>query len=174
MPFLEGKFTVDVAAVKAALSADTIMIYSSAPGFPQGVIDPIAELAAVARRAGVGLHVDCCLGGFVLPFARALGGTYAAALPEGGFDFGVPGVTTMSCDTHKCVRHRVRLGSSRCIPPAPPLLFPLARAHAPLAERRTPLLSQPPRVMTLSLSLAHARPRRALTEMRIPLPLRII
>ena len=37
----------------------------------------------------------------MLPFARALGGGYAAALPAGGFDFGVPGVTSMSVDTHK-------------------------------------------------------------------------
>lgn len=42
-----------------------------------------------------GLHVDCCLGGFVLPFARRLG----YSVPP--FDFSVKGVTSMSADTHK-------------------------------------------------------------------------
>lgn len=42
-----------------------------------------------------GLHVDCCLGGFVLPFAKRLG------YPVPPFDFSVKGVTSMSADTHK-------------------------------------------------------------------------
>jgi glutamate/tyrosine decarboxylase-like PLP-dependent enzyme len=67
----------------------------SAPGFPHGVIDPIPELAALAAKRRIGFHTDACLGGFVLPFARELG----VALPE--FDFRVPGVTSMSADTHK-------------------------------------------------------------------------
>lgn len=46
-------------------------------------------------RLQCGLHVDCCLGGFVLPFAKRLG----YSLPS--FDFSVPGVTSMSADTHK-------------------------------------------------------------------------
>ena len=49
----------------------------------------------VTRRHGVPLHVDACLGGFVLPFARRLGH------PVPPFDFSVPGVTSMSVDTHK-------------------------------------------------------------------------
>jgi hypothetical protein len=52
-------------------------------------------LPQVARRRGVPLHVDCCLGGFVLPFARKLG----YRVPP--FDFSVPGVTSISVDTHK-------------------------------------------------------------------------
>ena len=71
------------------------MLYSSAPTFPQGIIDPISELSKIAVRHGVGLHVDCCLGGFVLPFAKKLG----YDIPD--FDFTLPGVTSMSCDTHK-------------------------------------------------------------------------
>lgn len=39
--------------------------------------------------------MDCCLGGFVLPFAKKLG------YPVPPFDFSVPGVTSMSLDTHK-------------------------------------------------------------------------
>ena len=49
----------------------------------------------VTRRYNLLLHVDACLGGFVLPFARKLGH------PISPFDFSVKGVTSMSVDTHK-------------------------------------------------------------------------
>ena len=89
-------FTLDPARVVRHVTANTIMIYSSAPCYPQGVIDPIAELSKVAKRFDIGLHVDACLGGFVLPFARSIGRN---DIPP--FDFAVPGVTSMSVDTHK-------------------------------------------------------------------------
>lgn len=85
----------DVKAMAAAIDRNTVAIVGSAPSFPHGVVDPIPELAALAQARGVGLHVDACLGGFVLPFARELG--YDA--PD--FDFRLPGVTSMSADTHK-------------------------------------------------------------------------
>ncbi|RLN36692.1 hypothetical protein BBJ28_00014216 [Nothophytophthora sp. Chile5] len=86
---------VDLAAVRWSISANTIMLYSSAPNFPHGMIDDIEALSKLAVQNDVGLHVDCCLGGFVLPFAREL----RPELPV--FDFALPGVTSMSCDTHK-------------------------------------------------------------------------
>ena len=39
----------------------------------QGVIDDITALGNIASRHSIGLHVDCCLGGFILPFAKKLG-----------------------------------------------------------------------------------------------------
>lgn len=89
----EGKAKVSDA--KKALSRNTVALVGSAPSFPYGVIDPISELAALAKSRGVGFHTDACLGGFVLPFAEKLGA------PVPGFDFRVPGVTSMSADTHK-------------------------------------------------------------------------
>jgi sphinganine-1-phosphate aldolase len=86
---------VDPAAVAAAISERTVAVVGSAVQFPHGVIDPIEELAAVADEAGVGFHTDACLGGFVLPWAERLG------YPVPPFDFRVPGVTSISCDTHK-------------------------------------------------------------------------
>ena len=71
------------------------MIYSSAPSYPHGIIDPISELGEIAHSHGCGLFVDGCLGGFVLPFAKQLG----YDIPD--FDFSVKGVTAMSLDTHK-------------------------------------------------------------------------
>ncbi|MCE9667144.1 aminotransferase class V-fold PLP-dependent enzyme [Myxococcus stipitatus] len=88
-------YRADVAATKKALNRNTILLVGSAPGFPHGVIDPIAELSELARKKGLGFHTDACLGGFVLPFARKLG----YDVPP--FDFRLPGVTSMSVDTHK-------------------------------------------------------------------------
>ncbi|HRA64648.1 MAG TPA: aminotransferase class V-fold PLP-dependent enzyme [Caldilinea sp.] len=88
-------YRADVAAMAAALDHNTVALVGSAPSFPHGVVDSIPALAELAHSRGVGLHVDACLGGFVMPFARELG--YAA--PD--FDFRLPGVTSLSADTHK-------------------------------------------------------------------------
>ena len=88
-------FRADVEAARAAITANTILMVGSAPSYPQGVIDPIAELASVAREHDLLFHVDACVGGFMLPFVRKLG----YRVPD--FDFGVPGVTSISVDLHK-------------------------------------------------------------------------
>jgi sphinganine-1-phosphate aldolase len=88
-------YRADVAAMRRAVTRRTVALVGSAPTFPHGVIDPIEELAAVAAERGIGFHTDACLGGFVLPWARRLG----YDVPT--FDFSVPGVTSMSADTHK-------------------------------------------------------------------------
>ncbi len=85
----------DVAATEAAITDDTVVLVGSSPSFPHGVIDPIEELSELARSRGIGFHTDACLGGFVLPWAEKLG------YPVPGFDFRLPGVTSMSGDTHK-------------------------------------------------------------------------
>ncbi|RVX45604.1 glutamate/tyrosine decarboxylase-like PLP-dependent enzyme [Nonomuraea polychroma] len=81
--------------VAAAIDDGTILVVASAPSYPQGVIDPIEQVAAVASAAGVPCHVDACVGGWLLPWLRAAG----AAIPP--FDLSVPGVTSISCDLHK-------------------------------------------------------------------------
>ncbi len=88
-------YRADVAAMARALTRRTVVVAGSAPGFPHGVIDPIAELSEMARERGIGFHTDACLGGFVLPWAERLGWEIAP------FDFRLPGVTSMSADTHK-------------------------------------------------------------------------
>jgi sphinganine-1-phosphate aldolase len=88
-------YRADVAATRKAMNRNTIALIGSAPSFPHGVIDPIEELSELARKRGVGFHTDACLGGFVLPWARRLG------YPVPPFDFRLPGVTSMSADTHK-------------------------------------------------------------------------
>ena len=88
-------FRADVAATARAIGRNTVVVVGSAPAFPHGVIDPIEELSELARSRGIGFHTDACLGGFVLPWARELG------YPVPKFDFHLPGVTSISADTHK-------------------------------------------------------------------------
>ena len=92
---IDGSYRARAADVKRLINRNTIVIVGSAPTFPHGVVDPIAELSELARKRGIGFHTDACLGGFVLPWARRLG----ADVPD--FDFALPGVTSMSADTHK-------------------------------------------------------------------------
>src|SRR3990170_4179994 len=88
-------YRADVDAARAAINPNTILIVGSAPAYPHGVVDPIADLAALAEERGLLCHVDACVGGFMLPFVRALG----YPVPE--FDLRVPGVTSISADLHK-------------------------------------------------------------------------
>ena len=88
-----GQVIVD--EVAKLIDDDTIAIVGSACNYGYGIVDPITELGALALERGVGLHVDCCLGGFILPFGQELGYDIE------DFDFRVPGVTSISADTHK-------------------------------------------------------------------------
>nr|XP_019014579.1 sphinganine-1-phosphate aldolase [Kwoniella pini CBS 10737]OCF53360.1 sphinganine-1-phosphate aldolase [Kwoniella pini CBS 10737] len=97
IPVDEISRRADVKAMKRAINPNTIMLVGSAPNYPDGAIDPIPALAALARRHDIGLHVDCCLGSFILPFMEKAG----FGLDIEPFDFRVKGVTSISCDTHK-------------------------------------------------------------------------
>src|SRR5262249_55859367 len=66
-------YRADVGAMRQAFTRHTVAVVGSAPTFPHGVIDPIAELSELARQQGIGFHTDACLGGFVLPWAGKLG-----------------------------------------------------------------------------------------------------
>ena len=88
-------FRADVEAVRRAITPRTILLVGSAVSYAHGVVDPIRELGALAQERNLLLHVDACMGGFLLPYFRRLG----APVPD--FDFGVPGVTSISMDLHK-------------------------------------------------------------------------
>jgi glutamate/tyrosine decarboxylase-like PLP-dependent enzyme len=90
---LDGR--ADVAATAAAVDEQTALVVASAPCYPYGVVDPVADLAALAADAGTLCHVDACLGGWLLPFLERLG----EPLPP--WDFRVEGVTSLSADIHK-------------------------------------------------------------------------
>ena len=85
----------DVAAMEAAVDDNTVLVVGSAPQYPQGVIDPIPEIAALAAERGINCHVDACMGGVVLTYLARLG----EQIPP--WNFAVPGVTSVSVDLHK-------------------------------------------------------------------------
>ncbi|MGB3764335.1 MAG: aminotransferase class V-fold PLP-dependent enzyme, partial [Ornithinimicrobium sp.] len=86
----------DASAMAEGIDDRTALVVVSAPSYPHGVIDPVADVAEAARRAGVPCHVDACVGGWILPWWHRAGGP---ALPP--WDFHVPGVSSISADLHK-------------------------------------------------------------------------
>jgi sphinganine-1-phosphate aldolase len=90
-------YKVHVPSVSRLINPNTIILVGSAPNFPHGIIDDIPALSRLALKHRLPLHVDCCLGSFMVPFLGRAG----FPEPEGGFDFRLPGVTSISVDTHK-------------------------------------------------------------------------
>ena len=95
IPVVPETKKVDVEKVKEKVNENTALIVVSAPNFPYGTIDPIKEIAEFVKDKDIPVHVDACLGGYVLPFMRELGE------PVPPFGFEVEGVTSLSMDTHK-------------------------------------------------------------------------
>lgn len=85
----------DLRKLPKLINANTIMVLGSAPEYPFGLVDPIEDMAAIAQKRNVPVHVDACVGGFILPFMEMNG----IDLPL--WDFRVPGVTSISADVHK-------------------------------------------------------------------------
>jgi len=85
----------DVEAMQSAIDDETILVVGSAPSYPQGVVDPISDIAALAVEKNINCHVDACMGGVTLPFLAQLGESFAP------WDFRCDGVTSISIDLHK-------------------------------------------------------------------------
>lgn len=85
----------DIEAMRAAIDDETILLVGSAPSYPQGVVDPIADIAALADQRKINCHVDACMGGVTLPFLSVLGEHIEP------WDFRCTGVTSISVDLHK-------------------------------------------------------------------------
>jgi glutamate/tyrosine decarboxylase-like PLP-dependent enzyme len=92
---LRADFLADVDWVRDHVTDNTVALVGSAGSYPYGLVDPIEELAEIATAHDLGLHVDGCLGGFLLPWIERVG----VDVPR--WDFRVPGVTSISADTHK-------------------------------------------------------------------------
>ena len=95
VPVSGPDFRVDPGTVEDLINANTVAIVGSAGNYPYGLIDPLGDLSDIALKHDIGFHVDGCLGGFILPWIEKLG----YDIPP--FDFRLPGVTSMSADTHK-------------------------------------------------------------------------
>lgn len=92
---VSADWRADVEATRQAVDANTVLIVGSAPQYPQGVVDPIVDLAAIARERNINCHVDACMGGVTLTFLERLGENIPL------WDFRVDGVTSISVDLHK-------------------------------------------------------------------------
>ncbi len=92
---VRADWRADPEAMAAAVDDDTVLMVGSAPQYPQGVVDPIEEIAALAAARDINCHVDACMGGVTLPYLRRLG------FPIPAWDLSVPGVTSVSVDLHK-------------------------------------------------------------------------
>ncbi|PIO54823.1 hypothetical protein TELCIR_23804, partial [Teladorsagia circumcincta] len=91
IPVNPTTFKVDLRKMKAAITSRTCMLVGSAPNFPFGTIDDIVGIGQLGQKHDIPVHVDACLGGFILPFID----------DQHPFDFRVPGVCSISADTHK-------------------------------------------------------------------------
>ncbi len=89
------EYQVDVRRVARLVNRNTVLLVGSAPNFPHGIIDDISALSKLALKKRLPLHVDCCLGSFLVPFLERAG------FETTPFDFRLKGVTSISCDTHK-------------------------------------------------------------------------
>lgn len=88
-------FQPAISDLRKAIDKNTKCIVGSAPQYPHGIIDPISAMAQLAMELDIPFHVDSCLGGFLTVFAEEAG--YNLEL----MDFRVPGVTSISADSHK-------------------------------------------------------------------------
>jgi sphinganine-1-phosphate aldolase len=92
---LDDRLHADVSRLDAVINRNTVMVLGSAPEYPHGSIDPIEAMGAIAQQHAIPMHVDACVGGFILPFMAMNG----VVLPA--WDYRVPGVTSISADLHK-------------------------------------------------------------------------
>ncbi len=94
-PVNSETFKVEPEEVNKLITDNTAIIVGSSPSYPVGVMDPIEDLGKLAQDNDIWLHVDACLGGFILPFFERLGQKVEK------YDFSVPGVHSISIDFHK-------------------------------------------------------------------------
>jgi glutamate/tyrosine decarboxylase-like PLP-dependent enzyme len=95
VPISAATLRPSVSQIEAAITDNTVLVACSAPAYPYGLVDPVAQIAAVAASRAVRCHVDACFGGWTLPYLRRLG------IDVPPFDFSVPGVSSISVDLHK-------------------------------------------------------------------------
>lgn len=88
---VDQNWRADPSAMATAVDAETVLLVASAPQYPQGVVDPVSAIAAIASDHDIPCHVDACMGGMLLPFLS----------PPHAWNFSVDGVTSMSVDLHK-------------------------------------------------------------------------
>ena len=134
-------FSADVAAMASAINGNTVMLVASAPPYPYGECDPVAPVSELACEHGLWMHVDACLGGMVLPFAREID----PSVPE--FDFANPGVTSISSTATRrrgCRRCSFAMRRLRASSAPPSRTGRPASTRRPTSAVRVPAARSPP------------------------------
>lgn len=93
---LVNRFDCNVQGMRKAVDSNTVCIVASAPDYGFGLFDPVPMIGQIAQDKRIGMHLDCCIGSYVVPFTEEAG----FKIPYTA-DFRVEGVTTISCDPHK-------------------------------------------------------------------------
>ena len=89
-------YKVDLKKMERFINSNTILLVGSVPNFPHGINDDVEGLGKLAQKYDLRVHIDCCLGAFVVAFMEKAGFQNVPI-----FDFRIPGVSSISCDTHK-------------------------------------------------------------------------
>ena len=92
---VKADWRADVKSMRSQVDQNTVLIVASAPQYPQGVVDDVTGIAALALEADCNCHVDACMGGVTLAYLERLG----EVLPP--WNLRVPGVSSISVDLHK-------------------------------------------------------------------------
>jgi sphinganine-1-phosphate aldolase len=79
----------DIYKLKKSINKNTILIVGSTPSYNLGLIDQCTELNEIALKQKIPLHLDACIGSFLINFT------------EYKYDFSLEGVTSISADFHK-------------------------------------------------------------------------
>ncbi len=88
-------YLIDVNSLENKINKNTTVIVAIAGTTELGLIDNVEEIAEIAKKHDIYLHVDAAFGGFVIPFLREEGYDF----PK--FDFSLDAVCSMTIDPHK-------------------------------------------------------------------------
>ena len=83
----DGSFNLKL--LEKFINNNTILIVGSIPSYSLGIIDPVPKLNDIAIKYNIPLHLDACIGSFLINFSGL------------NYDFTYPGVTSISADFHK-------------------------------------------------------------------------
>jgi tyrosine decarboxylase/aspartate 1-decarboxylase len=88
---LDETYHASIDNIQENVDKETLAIVVTAGTAALGLVDPIKEIAEIAKDCGCFLHVDASLGGFILPFLKN----------PPPWDFSIDAVSSLTIDPHK-------------------------------------------------------------------------
>lgn len=61
---------MSISDMKRKMDKNTVCVYTSYPNYPYGTVDPIEGIAKYCQKKEVPVHIDMCLGGYLVPFLK--------------------------------------------------------------------------------------------------------